>query len=426
MPTRTPLSRTDKKVTGAVRTFRVDLADGLGKIQVRGDGSLAIPARIARAGVLEYTDPKTGAVSNEYRDPKEVFAPDSLESFKGLTITIDHPQGNAEDATVSPANWGKLSIGHVGDDVRQDGMYVAATLHVKSQRGIEGVQAGELIECSGGYYCKTLEEQGESFDGVPYTHRQTEIRGNHVALGPENWGRSGNQVRMYLDARDPKQKAKGDSMDEAKKKEAAANLAAAIKALQALQTLMVGEGEPGEPPAEGETETIENAKKSDEAPGDDEDEEPIENAKTDEDDAAKAKADAKAKAFAKAKAKVDAEASTEQLVQDSIEIRAHAAKLGVTDTAKKSNREVMLAAIKHVHGEDMAAKNDGYVRAYFDSICATPKTDSHEMPDAEVDAIFSALAGKPAPKQDSNDGEETVEQVREAMLQRQRDRNARK
>lgn len=399
----------------ALRTFRVDLASGLGKMRLLGDGSLAIPARIARAGVLEYTD--NGKTTSEYRDPAEVFSQESLDSFKGVTVTLDHPADG-----VDPSNWASLSTGHVGDDVRRDGMYVAATVYVKRQDGIEAVKSGDALECSGGYFCTTVEEAGVSFDGVPYTHRQTQVRGNHVALGPKDWGRSGNNVRMYLDAREPTKKDTGDTMDEATKK-------AVLELLAQLGKLITGAVAPaGEAPS---PDPAADAKKGDETPA------PAGEKKDDPAAEEQKKADARAAAQADAaradQSRTDEQARIERLVQDSADIRTRAALLGVTSLAGKSNMAIMLEAIKLARptcdSADMAKRGEVYVRAYFDAIDA--KTDSAPKTiassDAELDALFGRLAGSPsAPKQDSAGSppaEETAASARDGMLKRQQERN---
>lgn len=173
--------------------YRIDFAGKISRPRLLSDGTLRIPARISRTGVqhYSYTD---GSQSAEYRDPSEVFDTEALESFRGMAVTVLHPEGG-----VSPENWSSVTVGHVADDVRADGDYVAASVIVKDAETIKKVLAKELVEISSGYTCKSVQSDGE-YKGEKYDALQTEIRGNHVALGPVNWGRAGNEVRVYLDA----------------------------------------------------------------------------------------------------------------------------------------------------------------------------------------------------------------------------------
>lgn len=170
--------------------------------RVLGDGSLAIPARISRTGILEYTydepegEAAGGRTVREYRSPAEVFAPESLESFKGITVCYLHP-----DSEVNPDNWQSVSIGTVADNVRPDGIFVACDVIVKTADAIAMVKSGEARECSAGYTCGIIEEPGTSPEGEPYDAIQVGILANHVALGPRDWGRSGGEVRLYTDSK---------------------------------------------------------------------------------------------------------------------------------------------------------------------------------------------------------------------------------
>lgn len=178
-----------------LRTFRLDFssAKSLGKIKQTGDGGLRIPAKLSRTGILDYTY-QDGSASAEFRSPEEVFSQDSLDSFRSVTVTKGHPA-----LGVSPDNWKQLAVGHVAEDVRADGNFVAATIVIKDPETVADILAGDLMELSCGYTCKVEPATGEH-DGRKFDNVQREIRGNHVALGPKDWGRAGNDVRLYLDS----------------------------------------------------------------------------------------------------------------------------------------------------------------------------------------------------------------------------------
>lgn len=176
--------------------FRVDFRGPLGKAQLLSDGSLKVPAYLARTGVQEYTY-SDGRRVREHRPAEHVFSQSSLDSFKGLALTVQHP-----GAKVDPSNWKSVSVGHVGEDVRQEGQLVAASLYIKDADTIKRIQSGELVEISNGYECKMVPTPGKNDAGEDFDAIQTEIVGNHVALGPANWGRAGRNVRLYLDSKE--------------------------------------------------------------------------------------------------------------------------------------------------------------------------------------------------------------------------------
>jgi hypothetical protein len=103
---------------------------------------------------------------------------------------------------VNGSNWRKFSVGHVGDDPRQadDGKHVAASLWIQDARTIRKIKDGDLQELSVGYSAALDETPGTSPDGEHYDAKQTEIRGNHVALLRAGQARGGRSVRLRLDS----------------------------------------------------------------------------------------------------------------------------------------------------------------------------------------------------------------------------------
>lgn len=156
------------------------------------EGFLRVPARISRTGIQVYAQPD-GTMRREYRPPNEVFNADALQSFSLSTLTLLHPP-----EPVTPENVGKYQVGTLGELVRQDGRFVAATVVVKDQKAIQKVLDGTQ-ELSCGYECDLEFTPGE-VDGQRYDAVQRQIRGNHVAIVPQ--GRAGPEVRMKLDATD--------------------------------------------------------------------------------------------------------------------------------------------------------------------------------------------------------------------------------
>lgn len=167
--------------------LRFDATGPIGKYEQLPDGSLRIDARLARVGNQTYY--MGGKRIVERRDASEVFAPAALASFRHATLTVGHP------GAVNPGNFRKHAVGHVAEDVRQDGDYLAASVIVRDQDTIERVLSRELVELSCGYRCDTDDTPGEDYD-----RRQINIVGNHVALLKEGQGRAGSEVRLRLDS----------------------------------------------------------------------------------------------------------------------------------------------------------------------------------------------------------------------------------
>lgn len=156
-------------------------------------GGLRIPALVTRTGVLEYHD-ADGNTWGELRTPEEVFDDASLASLRSAPVTELHP-----GTLVTPRTWKSFAIGHAGDDVRRDGEFVAVSVLVQDAAALERVRSKELREVSLGYTCD-LDETPGTYEGKSYARIQRGIRYNHVALGPEGWGRAGGDVRLRLDS----------------------------------------------------------------------------------------------------------------------------------------------------------------------------------------------------------------------------------
>jgi hypothetical protein len=143
------------------------------------DGSV-----IGRAGnVQPYTRKElglTGApheIEQIYRDPKEVFSDDAIGSFADVPLTIGHP-----DKPVTKDNWRKLSHGDVqAPEADAQAGELRARVVIKSSEANRALDGGlKYLSC--GYLTDVDMTPGRTPDGTAYTGRQTNIRGNHVAL----------------------------------------------------------------------------------------------------------------------------------------------------------------------------------------------------------------------------------------------------
>jgi hypothetical protein len=147
------------------------------------DGYMAVRAKAARSGVYDYLASEVGAPDTfkatdtvkVYRDEAEVFAADSVRSFLAKPITNDHPR-----QAVTAGNWRDHARGTVMGAMR-DGDHLAFDLVLMDAAAIAAVDAGKR-ELSNGYECTLDWTPGTAPDGTAYDARQTNIRGNHVAL----------------------------------------------------------------------------------------------------------------------------------------------------------------------------------------------------------------------------------------------------
>jgi small nuclear ribonucleoprotein (snRNP)-like protein len=167
----------------------------MGRAERRPDGSIRVPAHIAKVGVQTYRF-ADGRVRREYRPASEVFHADALRSFELVPLTDNHP-----GERVTTENTKRYQVGATGSNARADGRLVAMDVVVNSADTIRKVEAGK-VQLSGGYTCDMDETPGE-FEGERYDAIQRNIRGNHVAI--VDVGRAGPDVRMHLDAGDAEQ-----------------------------------------------------------------------------------------------------------------------------------------------------------------------------------------------------------------------------
>lgn len=133
---------------------------------------------IARTGTQLYTSDEVpidagpdGLIRVE-RPPEEVFRPETLTSFEGKPVTVEHPND-----FVTPENWGRLAVGITTNVRRGEGIQddlLIADLVITDQGAISYVNKA-LPEVSAGY--EAVYQQTDAGRGV-----QRDIVGNHVAL----------------------------------------------------------------------------------------------------------------------------------------------------------------------------------------------------------------------------------------------------
>jgi hypothetical protein len=172
-------------VNGKLRTggvgFRID------KMERRSDGALEVKGNLTKTGVFEYK--RGDDTVRELRSDAEVFNEDALDSLRGSFVTVDHPSNFLE-----VDGWQDAAVGVVSH-VQVAPPYVAGRMRIWDSTTIHRIEQGYLKEVSCGYSCVPQELEREDADV-----EQTHIRFNHVAIGPEKWGRLGADVSLRLDS----------------------------------------------------------------------------------------------------------------------------------------------------------------------------------------------------------------------------------
>jgi hypothetical protein len=160
------------------------------------EGFLRVPGNVARSGVQEYLASELRLPGNPnrivkvYRPPEEVFNSDSLSSYDGVDITINHPDG-----LVNSKNFKKVSVGFIrGDGRRTDNDHVECDHIIKAQEAIDAVNSGKC-ELSAGYTAVYDHSPGVTTDGEEYEYIQRNIRINHVAIVDR--ARAGATARIF-------------------------------------------------------------------------------------------------------------------------------------------------------------------------------------------------------------------------------------
>lgn len=157
------------------------------------DGSLLCKnVPIARTGTQLYstndlpklTPDSKGEIEVE-RLPEDVFSPETLASFEGMTITLLHPSDDDGNVMfVDTVNWRELAQGHAQNVRRGEGEQsdlMLADLIIKDELAIQEINKGN-DEISCGY-------DAQYEQTAPGKAKQVNIIGNHVALVPN--GRAG-------------------------------------------------------------------------------------------------------------------------------------------------------------------------------------------------------------------------------------------
>jgi hypothetical protein len=367
--------------------FRYDVAP-IDKYELTPEGYLRAWATIARTGVQHYTD-ADGSIRREYRPESEVASPESLASFAGKAITLEHPP-----VLLDSANTKDYQVGFSGTEVVYDNGFVRAVMTITDKDAIERIMRGDAKEVSAGYrvnYEATpgVTDSGENYDGV-----QTEISGNHIAVVRR--GRAGPQVKLHLDRLDAADPSLFSPIEE--------------PSMTAKVNFDGAEFEVTESVALAITKEREDAKMSygDMKKKCDELQAAADSMKAEMDamekemqgkcDSAEGRADALAEEVESLKADLGAaqQVNVDGLVEERIALidKARVSLDSAFNFTGLSAREVMEASIKAVRGDaDLSDRSDDYVTAMFDTLAeSAPRGDS-----APTDELRKAVASIASP-----------------------------
>lgn len=153
------------------------------KIGKTPEGYIIDTPVIARTGIQWYR--RDGKDVAEYRPPEEVFAPQSLASFVGRPLTIDHPS-----FMVRSDNVRNVVVGAILGEPWRDGQNLRARVVVHDKRAIDLIESGLKAELSVGYTVETEQVAGTTPEGAHYDAVQRNIRCNHLSIVTR--GRAGN------------------------------------------------------------------------------------------------------------------------------------------------------------------------------------------------------------------------------------------
>lgn len=309
------------------------------KATIDENGFLVDTPVVARLGVqVYYMD--DGRTVREFRPAEEVFKDESLASYQGKPMTLDHVFVNSENAK-------EVVVGSVTGKAEPLGSSVVAPIVVYDNTAIQEAMAGNAKELSVGYSAildetpgwgnpitgeYVLKSDGDQFDPPEgwqeFDAIQRDIKVNHLAMvyrgraGIAKLNMDGEQENPYTTDVDINKEDKQEmikiKLDGAQEFEVAPEIASHIEALNAKADTAIAER-----------------------------------------DALKAKVDAMPAeieaAVAKAKADADALAA----------LVAVAAEAGVKADGLDA-KGIKVAYVKEVSGLDVSEKSDAYIDAAFD------------------------------------------------------------
>lgn len=226
----------------------------LGETYFTPEGYLIDHPILTRVGIFEYKNPD-GSIRRELRLPEEVFAPESLASYKGKPVILTHEAGMIDSDNVQ-----QEQIGTILSEGTQDGDNVRAQIIIHDARKLDY----GLRELSLGYSLDLEEVPGE-WQGQPYDAIQRNIRVNHLALVEK--ARAGDSARLNIDGEDTQAEKGGNTMSKRKDGLTPEEIAQLVEEYKKRKEQRMLNNQPAAD-AEGEENTSENQDEGEETAAD--------------------------------------------------------------------------------------------------------------------------------------------------------------
>lgn len=226
----------------------------LGETYFTPEGYLIDHPILTSVGIFEYRRPD-GSIRRELRLPEEVFAPESLASYKGKPVILTHEAGMIDSDNVQ-----QEQIGTILSEGTQDGDNVRAQIIIHDARKLDY----GLRELSLGYSLDLEEVPGE-WQGQPYDAIQRNIRVNHLALVEK--ARAGDSARLNIDGEDTQAEKGGNTMSKRKDGLTPEEIAQLVEEYKKRKEQRMLNNQPAAD-AEGEEDTPENQDEGEETAAD--------------------------------------------------------------------------------------------------------------------------------------------------------------
>ena len=366
--------------------FRYDVAP-IDKFEVTPEGYLRAWATIARTGVQQYTD-ADGSIRREYRPESEVASPESLASFAGKAITLEHPT-----VLLDSSNTKDYQIGFSGTEVVYDNGFVRAVMTITDEEAIKRIMRGDAKEVSAGYrvnYEATpgVTDAGENYDGV-----QTGISGNHIAVVRR--GRAGPQVKLHLDRLDAADPSLISPIEEPSMTAKVNFDGAEFEVTESVALAITKEREDAKMSFEDMKKKCDELQAAADSMKSEMD--AMEQKMKGKCDSAEGRADALSEEVNSLKTDLEAaqKVNVDSLVEERIALidKARTSLDSAFDFAGKTVREIMEASVKSVRGDiDLSERSDDYVTAMFDTLADVARSDSTDELRKAVASIASPVS----------------------------------
>ena len=169
-----------------MRPIQINDRVPLSGLQRDSAGNVIGVAKAARTGIQIYAGYELGEATKAqvrvWRPEAEVFHRDSMASYAGAPVTIEHP---AEQ--VNPTNWKDYAVGETAsDEIVREGEIIKVPFMLRDAAAIKAIEDGKhevsmgytsIIDFVGGIIPDGQADAGQAYDAV-----QRAIRINHLAI----------------------------------------------------------------------------------------------------------------------------------------------------------------------------------------------------------------------------------------------------